>query len=263
MKHRSPTAHPEAERFSAVVRRHGEKNSVDSRRPDLEKIMKRTRRVRVPADSIVRICFFAAVVLSASIAGVQAQNAKRPAAVHATLPASGTQNQPTAAPQPSPEMQSLARALSGRWHITEKFAPSVESPESGEGYGEEVWRSGPGGFTFMEELHDASVVRGEGFLTGFMWWDSTAKVFRGMLCTSQNPRGCDPKGSDRIVLNWDGKQLVVDIDFEESGKKILWHEVFGDITPTSFTQTADSGEAGTPLKRVLTIHGTKISDTAK
>ena len=225
--------------------------------------MTRTRRVRVPADSIVKICFFAAVLLSASIAGAQAQNAKTPAAVPATAPASASQNQPAAAPQPSPEMQSLARALSGRWRITEKFAPSVESPESGEGYGEEVWRSGPGGFTFMEELHDTSAARGEGFLTGFTWWDNTVKIFRGMLCTSQNPRGCDPKGSDRVALNWDGKQLVVDIAFEENGKIILWHEVFGDITPTSFTQTADSGEAGTPLKRVLTIHGTKIAATAK
>jgi hypothetical protein len=38
----------------------------------------------------------------------------------------------------------------------------------------------------------------------------------------------------------------------------MWHERFFDITPTTFTQTANSGEATTPLKRVLTIHATKI-----
>jgi hypothetical protein len=30
------------------------------------------------------------------------------------------------------------------------------------------------------------------------------------------------------------------------GKKMLWPERFFDITPTTFTQTADSGEAATP-----------------
>ena len=229
--------------------------------------MERTRRVCVPAGFIVRILFFVTVVLSVSIAYAQEPDAKRPAASPGATSLEGetvstTRNAQPATPQPSPEMQSLARALSGRWRITEKFAASVEFSESGEGYGEEVWRSGPGGFTFMEELHDTSAVLGESFLTGFMWWDNTAKAFHGMLCTSQNPRGCDPKGSDRIALNWDGKQLVVNIEFEESGKRILWHEVFGDITPTSFTQTADSGEAGTPLKRVLTIHAARIAETA-
>jgi hypothetical protein len=44
---------------------------------------------------------------------------------------------------------------------------------------------------------------------------------------------------------------------------MLWHERFFDITPTSFTQTADSGEAATPLKRVLTIHATRVADDSK
>jgi hypothetical protein len=171
---------------------------------------------------------------------------------------SSTSAQEKSAPQPSPEIQSLAKALTGRWRITEKFEPSVEFPKAGEGHGEELWRPGPGGFTFMEELHDTSSALGESFLTGFTWWDSTAKRFRGMLCTSNNPHTCDPQGSDRITLQWDGKQLLVDIQYEKDGKKILWHERFFDITPTTFTQTADSGEATTPLKRVLTIHATKV-----
>ncbi len=32
------------------------------------------------------------------------------------------------------------------------------------------------------------------------------------------------------------------------------------ITPTSFTQTGDIGEVGSPLKRVVTIHGTRAAN---
>lgn len=45
-------------------------------------------------------------------------------------------------------------------------------------------------------------------------------------------------------------------------KKMVWHEVWSDITATSFTQTGDMGEVGGPLKRALTIHAVKASTEA-
>ncbi len=51
-------------------------------------------------------------------------------------------------------MQSLAKAFEGKWRIEEKYEPDEWTPNGGTGYGEEVWRRGPGGFTFMEEVHD-------------------------------------------------------------------------------------------------------------
>jgi hypothetical protein len=39
-----------------------------------------------------------------------------------------------------------------------------------------------------------------------------------------------------------------------------WHEVWSDNTAASFTQTGDMGELGGPLKRAVTIHGTKVAD---
>jgi uncharacterized protein DUF4440 len=50
------------------------------------------------------------------------------------------------------------------------------------------------------------------------------------------------------------------MEFMRNGKKLLWHEVFSDITNTSFTQTADIGEKGGPLKRWLTIHATRAEE---
>ena len=44
---------------------------------------------------------------------------------------------------------------------------------------------------------------------------------------------------------WDGKQFVLHVESGRDGKRVVFHEMVSDITPTSFTQTADSGESGT------------------
>jgi hypothetical protein len=168
--------------------------------------------------------------------------------------ASTPKHPPPNSPQPAPEMRSLARAFEGKWAITEKLEPDEWSPSGGMGSGEEVWRSGPGGFTFMEEVHDRTP-SAETFAVGFTWWDKT-KGFQGIWCINTNPKGCVFNGA----LKWDGKQLVYDTEFPRGDKKFAWHEVFSDITPTSFTQTADIGESGGPLKRWLTIHATRSAE---
>ena len=44
---------------------------------------------------------------------------------------------------------------------------------------------------------------------------------------------------------------------------MTWHEVWTDITPTSFTQTADRGEEGGPLHRVPPYMGSESQKVAK
>jgi len=78
-------------------------------------------------------------------------------AIHATrVPESSAErsqqsnNQSSAAPalaaqtpQPAPEMQSLTKALAGRWSINLKHEPNERNPNGAASDGEEVWRSGP------------------------------------------------------------------------------------------------------------------------
>jgi len=54
---------------------------------------------------------------------------------------------------PAPEMQSLAKVFVGRWSTTYKFEPGGMVAEGGTGKGEELWPTGTGGFTLMEEEH--------------------------------------------------------------------------------------------------------------
>jgi len=144
--------------------------------------------------------------------------------------------------------------------MTEKFEPDEWTPTGGTGEGEEVWRSGPGGFTLMEEVHWNDPSGKTFYGLALMWWNAS-KGFQGIWCESDNPNGCDLAGAGTGSCKWQNNQLVIDTEFERHGKKFAWHEVFSDITPTSFTQTADIGEKGGSLKRWLTIHATRVAKT--
>ena len=104
---------------------------------------------------------------------------------------------------------------------------------------------------------------GEFFVFAIHWWDKSTNSLRGMLCNNSGPAACNVDSYSNSTLKWDGKQLTIDMQFPEHGKKMLWHEVWSDITSTSFTQTGDVGEVGGPLKRAVTIHGTKVANARR
>ena len=162
---------------------------------------------------------------------------------------------------PAPEMQSLAKALKGNWSTTYEFTPDGISPTGGNGTGEENWRIGPGGYVLMEEEHVRTPSE-EMFLMAFHWWDKTSNSLRGMLCNNSGPAACDFSTYSNSSLKWDGKQLMIDMEFPRGEKKMIWHEVWSGISTNSFMQTGDMGEVGGALKRVVTIHGTMLAPQA-
>src|SRR5690348_17390835 len=162
--------------------------------------------------------------------------------------------------QPSAELQSLSKALSGSWSLNLKFEADPETPNGFASSGEEVWRSGPGGYTLLEEEH-LRMPKGDLFLLGIVWWNTATKTLHGMECQNLLPYTCDVKGAQNdITMNWDGKQFVIDeMETSKSGKKSIWHEVWSEITPNSFTQTGEYGDPGGPRKRLFTIHATRVT----
>ncbi len=165
--------------------------------------------------------------------------------------------QSQAAPQPPAEILSLEKALVGQWSTTYEFDPGSMGPKvTGTGHGHEVWRTSPGAFVLMEE-EDIHAPFGEMFVFAIHWWDKSTNSLRGLLCNNSGPAACNVDTYSNSTLKWDGKQLTIDMQFPQKDKKMVWHEVWSNITPTSFTQTGDIGEVGGPLKRAVTIHGTK------
>lgn len=168
----------------------------------------------------------------------------------------------TSARQPSAEIESLTRVLTGEWSLSVKFEPSASAPNGLTNTGEESWRPGPGGFTLLEEEH-LRTPESDLFLLGIVWWNTADKSFHGMECQNLLPYTCDVKGAESdITMSWDGKQFVIDeVETSTSGKKSIWHEVWSDITPKSFVQTGEYGDPGGPRKRLFTIRATRLPAT--
>lgn len=209
--------------------------------------------------SLTFVLFF-----SCHLANAQ-QTDKTPAQVpqHLEDLASASHGSKEQATQPPAELQSLIKALSGKWSVSVKFEPNSAMPAGADGTGEETWRAGPGGYTLLEEEH-VPTPAGEAFLLGIIWWDGKVKSLHGMECNNQLAYTCDLKGAlNDITMTWDGKQFTIDELETHDGKKTMWREVWSDITSTSFTQTGDIGEPGGPFKRFLTIRATRIVDGSK
>lgn len=165
------------------------------------------------------------------------------------------------APQTS-DLASLIKVLSGRWSLKAKFEPGQEMPKGLTTTGEETWHAAIGGLTLLEEER-ISTPEGDLSLLGIIWWDARAKSLNGMECNNQLPYTCDLKGAlNDITMTWDGKQFTINESETHDNKKTLWHEVWSDITPTSYTQTGDVEVPGGPTTRVFTIHATRVQADA-
>ena len=117
--------------------------------------------------------------------------------------------------QPSPEMQKIFNAFLGTWSVTEEIEPSETMPKGGVGWGEEVYRAGPGGASMTEEVH---LKEPDGEISGFGvgWWDHNAQGFRAVWCDSKNPGGCILMAH---LAKWEGDQFVLAMSRKE------WKEV--------------------------------------
>jgi hypothetical protein len=116
----------------------------------------------------------------------------------------------SSSPKPSAEIAGLTKALEGKWSLSVKLEPSSSAPNGLVNTGEETWRSGPGGFTLLEEEH-VRMPEGDLFLLGVVWWNTAGKAFHGMECQNLLPYTCDVKGAQNdITMSWDGKQFVID-----------------------------------------------------
>lgn len=206
---------------------------------------------------VLTFLFLFALLFCVASGAQQAQDALAATPQH-RHEAKSTKAKPDAT-QSSAELQDLIKALSGRWSLN-VTGPNPSMPNGFAGAGEETWRPGPGGFTLLEEEH-LRRSKGDLFLLGVLWWDSQTKRFRGMECQNLLPYTCDVKGSlTDIKMTWDGKQFIIEEQETHDGRKSVWHEVWSDITATSFTQTGESEEPGGARKRLFTIHATRVRE---
>src|SRR4029077_6315049 len=85
-----------------------------------------------------------------------------------------------------PEVQNL---MLGTWAIKVEYPHSPDWPDGGTGEGVEVWWSGPGGYSVIEEYYEKNA-KGETQLFIPNWWDSQAEGQRFLGCCDTLPDGC-------------------------------------------------------------------------
>ncbi len=165
-----------------------------------------------------------------------------------------------ATPPPGP-LQTLTRALTGKWRLDVRFeaAPSTGNKVV-TGLGEESWTAGPGGIALIEQ-ELLPFADGDTFLMGIIWWDSTKNQLGGMECNSYLPVTCDLKGGlNDVTLSWDGRKFQIDELENHNGRRTVWHEYWTDIKPDSFTQTGDVTEPDGTTRRLMTVHGRRVKE---
>lgn len=152
---------------------------------------------------------------------------------------------------PGPAVQN---SMLGKWSLSLKYEASPEMPKGAMGRATEVWWAGPGGYSMVEEYYQSDAnEHAEEFSPA--WWDTQAGGQRFVYCGNTQPDGCYvPKN----VFRWEGTSLVYSDEREQEGKKVARSLVFTDITPDSFTEITQEGEAGKPLKPTLTMHATRL-----
>ncbi len=195
------------------------------------------------------------VVVAAIVLGAQSSGAATAATPSASAPSGGE--------LVASDFASLVKALKGRWQtlVYHGEAERGVAPQEAADHGEQVWRTGPGGLTLMEEEHIASR-GGDQYVLALQWWDRSTNTLKGILCNNSGSGACSVDSFYRSKLNWDGNRLTIDLVFPQGAKLMLWHEEFANFTGTSFTQTGDLGEVGGPLKRVVTIHARRVDDVS-
>jgi Protein of unknown function (DUF1579) len=164
--------------------------------------------------------------------------------------ASCLSQKPTLSPSVAPpDITRLAKAVSGAWSIVIKVEPNERLPKGGNGQGEEVWRPGPGGVSFIEEYHSTGN-EGEISGVGIFWWDKDTRRFHVAWCDSSSSPSCSVMTRGAW---WQENNLVLENDSDDAGKQLIFREIFSDITDSSFTQTLYEGQSAEDLRSVVTI----------
>jgi hypothetical protein len=153
------------------------------------------------------------------------------------------------AAKPSPQIEKLAKMISGRWRVSEAWDANDLVPKGGQGYGYAVIWSNPGGLWIEQQYHSSGPL-GAFAGHGVIWWDDKAQGYKSLWCDNMTPGGCTVANG---LGKWEGNNVVFDDQQETMGKKQVTKEVMATADSSSFTLTMSGSENGGAMKRGLVI----------
>ena len=168
-----------------------------------------------------------------------------------SLPA---QNPPRSTEQSaaSPEMDRLAKALTGDWNTVERMEKSEFFPNGGGRHGKTHVYLAAGGTTLVDEVHsDGSAGRLDGFVV--IWWDDSAKLYRFFTCFKDPKNACELRGT----AHWEGDTFVNDYEITIAGKPTKSRDSFIHITPNSHDLVAAIDTGNGSWRTLITTTSTR------
>jgi len=154
--------------------------------------------------------------------------------------------------KPAPEMERLIKMWAGHWTTVEIFEPSDEMPQGKKDKGAETMHPGPGGLSLIGDYESHGIPFGHMVVT----WIPKERAYKSYWLDLTQP------GVSVSTGRWEGDKLVFTSVDESAATKLAIRDAYSDITPTSFTDTLETGPVGGPMKKVLTVKYTKQSDAA-
>ena len=164
----------------------------------------------------------------------------------------GSAGAQTESAKPAPEMERLTKMWAGHWTTVEIFEPSEELPKGKQDKGAETMRPGPGGLSLIGDYESHGAHFGHLVVT----WIPQEKLYKSYWTDLTQP------GVSVSTGKWEDDKLIFTSIDESTGKKILNRDTYSDITPTSFTDTLETGPAGGQMKKILTVKYSRHNDVA-
>ena len=193
--------------------------------------------------------------MTANVTAKKAQDsAKVPAKQEAGDKERKTQDAASETLKPSPQMKKLARLISGRWQVEEKYEVTPFSPQGGEGKGTEIIHRGPGGLSVILN-YSSSGTMGEVHGNGIVTWSPKDGYQQFWVDNGTT-------GGELWLGNWEGDLLVFKNAPTSDPKAVHWKEIYSGFSNDSFTITFDMGTGDSELKRFMTLKFTRMPKQA-
>ena len=105
-------------------------------------------------------------------------------------------------PNPSPEIQKLAKLFLGEFDVEGKILDENWAPGGDEGSGTETVKAGPGDFSVISDAQMKWSKLGPMTGHGVIWWNDAKKAYLALWCDSWG--SCESAGEGK----WSGEALV-------------------------------------------------------
>lgn len=151
-------------------------------------------------------------------------------------------------PQPSPEIEKLMTAMSGRFKVSGRIEDQNWVPGGDEGSGTEAVKRGPGGFTAISDAQMKFKKMGAMTGHGVMWWDPGKKAYQGFWCDSW-ALTCQASGEGR----WEGDKLVFSGEMMEGPQPVPVRQTYSNFSPQGYDWSMETGDGKGNWKQEMNL----------